>query len=383
LPPDQVDTVLVCKPTVCGACAAPLEGTDPEPYKHQVHELAPKLVLTTEYQLHRLVCRCGHRTRAALPNGVGASPFGPSIQALQPVLVGDGKLSHAAVVDILRDVFGLSMSTGAVTNNLQRVSAALEPVYDEALAAARAATVAHADETRWREGSKKRWLWVLCTPLLEVFRVAKGRGRSSARQLLGRRFRGTLVTDRLSVYAALCTRRQFCHAHLYRDWLKVEQRGGQDEELGRQLRRLTRQLLRAHRRRRREGLTQQWLQKQLRPIQRSYVAWLAAGFERGSQKTAALCNRRYQSQAQLWTFLQDERVDPTNNRAERALRHAVTLPKNSYGTDSARGSRFMERMLTVRGTLRRQGRRLLSFVGECIAALRSSAKPPSLLPAAS
>ena len=127
----------------------------------------------------------------------------------------------------------------------------------------------------------------LCTPLLEVFRIAKGRGATSCRKLLGRVFKGTLVTDRYSVYARFASKQQYCHSHLYRDWLKVEQRGGEDEEIGRQLRRLTRRLLRAHRRKRREGLTQEWLRKQLAPIQRSYAEWLVHGFEHGSAKTRA------------------------------------------------------------------------------------------------
>jgi transposase len=381
LPPEQVDAFVVCKPTACSACKQPIAGHDEQPQRHQVHELAPKLITTTEYQLHELTCPCGAHTRASLPPGVGVSPFGPSIQALTAVLVGGFKLSHAGVVEMMRDVFGLSMSTGAVTNTLARASLALEPVHNEALAAARKAEVAHADETSWRVGGKKAWLWVLCTPLLEVLRVAKGRSEVSARKLLGRVFKGTLVTDRYPVYGKIATEQQYCHAHLYRDWLKVEQRGGEDEAIGLQLRRFTRRLLRAHRRKRREGLTQDWLRKQLVPIRRMYSEWLVHGFEHGSAKTRELCARLHASQSKLWTFVQNESVEPTNNRAERALRHAVLLRKNSYGNDSERGARFMERLLTMRGSLRRQGRRLLSFVADCIAAVRNPANRPSLLPA--
>ncbi len=382
LPPEQVDTVVVCKPSVCSSCEQPLRGEDAGPQRHQVHELAAKLIHTTEYQLHSLRCPCGAHTRATLPSGVGRTPFGPSIQALTAVLVGGFKLSHAAVVEMMRDVFGLAMSIGAVTATLTRASDALEPVHQEATIAVRKADVAHADETSWRVAGKKAWLWVLCTPLLEVFRIAKGRGATSCRKLLGRVFKGTLVTDRYSVYARFASKQQYCHSHLYRDWLKVEQRGGEDEEIGRQLRRLTRRLLRAHRRKRREGLTQEWLRKQLAPIQRSYAEWLVHGFEHGSAKTRALCARLYESRSKLWAFVSNESVEPTNNRAERAVRPAVLLRKNSYGNDSVAGARFIERLLTVRGSLRRQGRRLLGFVADCIAAVRNPAVRPSLLPAA-
>jgi transposase len=379
LPPEQVDAVVVCKPSVCSSCDKPLCGNDADPQRHQVHELAAKLIHTTEYQLHSLRCPCGTHTRALLPSGVGRTPFGPSIQALTAVLVGGFKLSHAAVVEMMRDVFGLSMSAGAVTATLTRASDALEPLHKEASDAARKANVAHSDETSWRVAGKKAWLWVLCTPQLEVFRIGKGRGAASGRKLLGRVFKGTLVTDRYSVYARLASKQQYCHAHPYRDWLKVEQRGGEDEEIGKQLRRLTRRLLRAHRRKRREGLTQEWLRKQLSPIQRSYAEWLVHGFEHGSAKTRALCARLHESRSKLWTFASNESAEPTNNRAERALRHAVLLRKNSYGNDSAAGARFIERLLTMRGSLRRQGRRLLGFVADCIAAVRNPTVRPSLL----
>ena len=83
----------------------------------------------------------------------------------------------------------------------------------------------------------------------------------------------------------------------------------------------------------------------------------------------------------LWTFARVDGVEPTNNAAERALRHAVCWRKTSFGTDSAAGSRFVERLLTTIESCRRQGRDLLGFLVEAIKAHRSSSKPPSLLPA--
>jgi len=76
-----------------------------------------------------------------------------------------------------------------------------------------------------------------------------------------------------------------------------------------------------------------------------------------------------------------EGVEPTNNAAERALRHAVCWRKTSFGTDSAAGSRFVERMLTTIESCRRQSRDLLDFLVEAVAAHRSGGTPPSLIPA--
>jgi transposase len=81
----------------------------------------------------------------------------------------------------------------------------------------------------------------------------------------------------------------------------------------------------------------------------------------------------------LWTFVRVEGVEPTNNAAERALRHAVCWRKTSYGTDSPAGSRFVERVLTAVATCRQQGRNVLDFLTDCCRAAGGTS-PPSLLP---
>ena len=82
----------------------------------------------------------------------------------------------------------------------------------------------------------------------------------------------------------------------------------------------------------------------------------------------------------LYTFAAVEGVEPTNNTAERALRHAVCWRKTSYGTDSPSGSRFVERILTVVATCRQQGRNVLAFLTHALHAATTNTTPPSLIP---
>jgi len=82
----------------------------------------------------------------------------------------------------------------------------------------------------------------------------------------------------------------------------------------------------------------------------------------------------------LWTFVQVEGVEPTNNRAEREIRHAVLWRKSSFGTQSEAGSRFVERMLTVRATLRAQGRSVVNDIAQAIDCSLRGLPVPSLLP---
>ena len=82
----------------------------------------------------------------------------------------------------------------------------------------------------------------------------------------------------------------------------------------------------------------------------------------------------------LWTFVDVEGVEPTNNEAERVERHGVLWRKTSGGTDSPQGSRFVERMLTVVETCRRQGKKVLDYLSACIETWRQDRAPPYLLP---
>jgi transposase len=75
-----------------------------------------------------------------------------------------------------------------------------------------------------------------------------------------------------------------------------------------------------------------------------------------------------------------EGVGPTNNTSERALRHPVQWRRTCFGTQSAAGSRFVERILTTAETCRRQGRNLLEFLTQAVTALRHGLAAPSLLP---
>lgn len=107
---------------------------------------------------------------------------------------------------------------------------------------------------------------------------------------------------------------------------------------------------------------------------------LVRGARCACPKTAATCQELLKIEAALWTFVRVPGIDPTNNAAERALRHAVQWRKTSYGTDSVAGSHFVENVLTVVATCRQQERNVLDYLTRCCQALYAETPPPSLLP---
>lgn len=380
VPIELVDAIVPCKPTHCERCDQRLTGDDAQPMRHQVTELATKLVTVTEFQRHTLLCSCGHATCASLPSEA-VEGFGPRMQAMHALLVGGYRLSHDGVVELMHELFGVDLSVGVVNKHLQRASAAIAPSVEQAQAAAQQASVAHADETSWRTRHHGAWLWVMVTSALTIFRIDFHRSQEAAKALLGP-FKGVLVTDRLGSYNGHTGDHQWCHAHLLRDYEKIRQRGGLDAAIAEQLIRSTRAVLRTFHRYR--GEISSWtLWRKTCRARSEHRRALVLGVEVGSETTAGTCAEILHCEEGLWTFLKHDDVDPTNNAAERAVRHGVLLRKASFGSDSERGTRFIERIFTVRASLRQQGRNFLEFLTQSLLAFKSAVRGPSLLPAVS
>src|SRR5262249_22871572 len=107
VPIEEVTSVVPVKPAQCARCQYPLEGDDPQPYRHQVTEVPPVTPIVTEYQLHRLVCpACGAPTRAPLPASVPPGGFGPRVQAIVSLCTGAYRLSKRTTQEVLADLFG-------------------------------------------------------------------------------------------------------------------------------------------------------------------------------------------------------------------------------------------------------------------------------------
>src|SRR5213594_5119594 len=116
------------------------------------------------------------------------------------------------------------------------------------------------------------------------------------------------------------------------------------------------------------------------PVMTRVSSLLQGGAAVGHARTARTCRNLRKREAALWTFVWEADVEPTNNSAERPLRRAVLWRRRSFGTQSATGSQFVERILTTVTTLRQQERDVLDYLTAACAATLAGQKPPSLLP---
>ncbi len=382
LPVEDVDEVIALHPTCCARCQQPLDGDDPQPQRHQVFELPPIQPVVTEYQLHRLTCPgCGETTQAAWPVGVPRGMIGPRAQAVGSLCTGAYRLSKRTTQRLLDDLFGLPVSVGTISHLEAATTEAVAAPVEEARTFVQAQSSAHLDETGWREGRHRAWLWVAATTWVTVFLVRLSRGGQVARELLGEAFDGILVTDRWSAYTWYPVRwRQLCWAHLLRDIEAMIERGGGSQEIGEALKHQAHQMFHWWHRVRDGTLSRSSFRSYMSPVRREVERLLEAGTTCGVPKTEGMCREILKLRQALWTFVHLAGVEPTNNTAERAIRPGVLWRKGSFGTHSAQGSRFVESMMTVVATLTQQQRNVLEYLtAACEAALRDE-PAPSLLP---
>jgi len=201
--------------------------------------------------------------------------------------------------------------------------------------------------------------------------------------VLGPTYQGSVGSDRWSGYTWIApTQRQLCWAHLRRDFAALVERGGASARLGRALLRTTEALFGLWQRVRDGPLSRAAFQREMRPVQARIGRLLRAGTRRPHAQTRHPCARILTLEAALWTFVTVEGVAPTNTTAERALRRAVLWRRRSFGPQSAEGSVFVARLLTVVTTLRPQQRDVLDYLTDACAARLTGALSPSLLPEA-
>ena len=385
-------------PEICHDCGTALRGEDETPYRHQVIEIPPIAPTVIEYRLHQLECEhCGAKTRGTLPIGVSGRVYGDRLAAIVALLSSEYRQSHRMVQSLMHTLLGVTLSRGSVNRLRQEMSEALCPSATEAQTYIQYQAVIHSDETSFKQGNQDKlnpkktqgWIWTLVTPLVCFFEVVLSRSGATAQALIGKDFKGIVVSDRYSSYSWLdLSQRQACWAHLKRDFTAIAERSGVSQEIGEALLFRERRLFRWWHQVRDGTLSRQEFKALVQPLREGLKAELegAASLPIGDQektplaKTVRTCRQLLKVECTLWTFVDIPGVEPTNNHAERALRPAVIWRRTSFGSQSRAGSLFVSRMLTVVTSLKAQHADVLEFLTQACRAARTGLTPPSLIP---
>ncbi len=379
LPPEEVDQLVELYPKECESCWAALpQIPDANAARYQVTEVPPIRPHTTEYRCNAVKCDCGYTTLAKTEGIVPASPFGPRLTALIGLLTGVYHLSRRRTVALLHDVLGVRISLGAVSAVEARVSAAIEPAVTEAWSKVNETEVKHADATSWLLGGKLRSLWTIATKVATVFKILVNGSATAVKPIFGA-CKGILVSDRATVFSFWSMRcRQICWAHLLRKYVSFSERDGPAGKFGHELLDYTALVF------------SYWQDFQAGKVDRvKFRAWmapvrvrleecLARAVAANLKEVSGACADMLEHREALWTFIDRDDVEPTNNHAERELRAFVLWRKRSFGAQSERGNLFAERVMTVAHTARKQNKNVLAFLTACCTARLEGAVAPSL-----
>jgi transposase len=282
---------------------------------------------------------------------------------------------------MMTSIFQVEISLGGVSAQEAKLSAALEQPVIEAQSYVQQQTQANTDETSWEKNNKRHWLWTATTERVTIFLIVATRGADGFKQLMGTEFDGIIGSDRWSAYNWLdVSHRQLCWAHLLRDFQAFVDRKGESTVIGHALLKQAATMFDVWHRVRDGTLSRPDFQQAMRPIRQEVEALLAVGTFVNHSKTAKTCANILKIVPALWSFVEHEGIEPTNNAAERALRRGVLWRKRSFGSQSDRGLRFTERILTTVTTLRQQQRNVLDFLALACQTQHLGLPAPSLLP---
>jgi transposase len=358
-------TIREVKPERCACGNTTLAVTAPY-HTHQVIELPPIAMEVTHWVLHQSWCpECGCWTQAQVPPE-HASGYGPRFSALVGELAGTYGNGRRMVQTFCASVLRVPISLGAIQKVLDRVSQAIDPYYAVIARQARQASVNYIDETPWYCLNTLEWLWVMASERVAFYMIHPRRSKEAFAAPIDD-WEGLLVSDGYGVYQHWVAARQTCLAHLIRTARSLAER--QNPAL---------------------AACGAWALAELQrlchmakapPTGGEWRAWYARlcklieQYHDHADEAGRFARRLLREMDSLWVFLAHHGVEPTNNRAERALRFGVLWRKRSLGTASTKGNRWVERILSLKETCRLHARSTYAVLVNAVESLFHSQRP--------
>lgn len=386
--PDQVDRDIdVPLPTACPRCGGQVEHERvAEQYQEELPEVRP---VVTRFHVHIGRCRrCGRRIQARHPQqtsdalGAAAAQVGPRALALAVQLNKTIGASMAKTATVLRQVSGITLTAGGLSQALNRTAKQAAPTYDALVEAVRHSPVVAPDETGWRVGGRLHWLWTFVGDQVTVYRIQPGRGFKQAAAVLGEQYAGVLERDGWAPYRQFsAAAHQTCSAHLLRrchELLETARGGARHIPLTVKHLLLDGLALRAERDT--GQLTPAQLAGGVAALERRLDELLARRV-RHTPNRRLLKHLSHERDA-LFTYLKRDGVEATNWRAEQALRPAVVNRKVWGGNRTSAGARTQEVLASLLRTCHQQARdptpiliELLRSASPVVAPLRYPSAP--------
>lgn len=378
-PPERIDRRQTHRAERCPDCNSRLKrcAETRTRYTEDIPEYIEPVV--TEHTIHRDWCpQCRKKVEPPVPDALPGSTLGHRVLALTAWLHYGLGNTLSQVVDVFGFHLSLELTPGGLIQMWYRLQAVLYDWYWEIQAEALNSAVLHGDETGWRVNGKTHWLWCFSNPRVTFYLIHQSRGSPALREFFITEFEGILVSDFWGAYNAVsCALRQGCLVHLLRDLKHVEKykSSGQDwPAFAKRFRRLIGDAIRLWRRRgelppERYASRRDRLHTRLEDI--IETPWDNAEARR-------LVKRLRRHRGDLFTFVDHEGVPFENNHAEREIRPAVIIRKNSHGNRSAAGADCQAVLMSVFRTLKQRGHHPIRTIVQALRTFQETGTLPPL-----
>jgi transposase len=379
-PPERIDWQVEHRANRCPDCGSRLKRCEETRvrYTEDIPDVAPEV---TEHTIHRDWCpTCRKKVEPPIAAALPGATLGNRVLALSAWLHYALGNTLSQIVEVFNFHLQLKLSAGGLVQMWQRLQEILFAWYEQIQHEALQSAVLHGDETGWRTDGQTTWLWCFGNPTLTYFMIDRSRGSPALAKFFIAEFSGTLVTDFWGAYNAVCcAARQTCLVHLLRELEQTEKYKSPGEHwpaFAKKLRRLVGDAIRLWRRK--PELSAETYASRRDCLQRRLTELIDGPWE--DLHARRLLKRLRRHQNDLFTFLDQAGVPFDNNHAERSIRPAVILRKNSYGNRSQRGADCQAVLMSVFRTLKQRGHDPIRTVVAAIESYLNTKQLPSLPP---
>jgi transposase len=338
-----------------GVCKCGGELILSESYKlHQKVEILPIIPIVTEYKLRQKICgKCSRKSKARPEN---YKILGRNAESIIASLGGFFNNSKREIQEILSKIFNLDISLGLISSSEGRVSAKMESKYENLKEMALDSGYLHIDETSSNNKGKRHWCWMAGNKEVTVFKLANSRSKKALSSFLPE-YEGMVISDRYGVYNTYeRENRQICLAHLRRDFKRFAHSGDKNLAIiGAELVKEIDEVFVNHKEYKAGRIKNHQYRMRANELKQQMLATLNKTYSVNNAKQAQrVASNIIKSFDMMWRFVDDDEIEPTNNFAERQIKHYVKYRKNSFFTWSDRGDRFLERAKSIYATAKLQ-----------------------------
>lgn len=377
-PPERIDWEIDHRADCCPDCGGRLKRCEETRtrYTEDIPDIQPEV---TEHTIHRDWCpQCRKKVEPPVTDALPGSTLGLRVLVLSAWLHYALGNTLSQIVEVFNFHMQLKISEGGLVQMWYRLQEVLFAWHEQIRQEALESAVLHGDETGWRTDGKTNWLWCFTTRFLTFYMIDRSRGSPALAKFFIQEFAGTLITDFWGAYNAVaCAARQTCLVHLLRELEHTEKyksAGKHWPKFAKKLRRLIGDAIRLWRRKG-EISPKTYASRRHRLDSRLAEMIEATWKDTNAQR---LVKRLRRHQNDLFTFLDQEGVPFDNNHAERSIRPAVILRKNSYGNRSQHGADCQAVLMSVFRTLKQRGHDPIRTTIDAVASYLGTGKLPPL-----